>query len=65
MLLPCNMRETLLGGEEDKIPDDCNYDKNELIKYLGPLRMLIWKNVGRFELDEYGEGRISKESVIT
>ena len=48
MLLPCNMKETMLGGKEDAIPEDCNYDRDELIKYLGPLRMLIWKNVGRF-----------------
>ena len=26
MLVPCGMRETLLGGTEDRIPEDCNYD---------------------------------------
>ena len=27
--------------------------------------MLIYQNVGRFQLDEYGEKRIVKESVVT
>ena len=27
--------------------------------------MLIYKNVGRFSLDEYGEKRIDKDSVVT
>ena len=26
-LLPCNMRETIIGGSEDRIPSDCNYDQ--------------------------------------
>lgn len=26
MLLPCNMKLTLLGGTEDRIPEDCNWD---------------------------------------
>ena len=26
MFLPCSMRETLIGGKEDRIPDDCNYN---------------------------------------
>ena len=65
MLLPCNMRETLLGGTEDRIPADCNWEKDELIKYLGPLRMLTYKNVGSFQLDEFGHDRVIKESTMT
>ena len=34
MLLPCNMKETMLGGEVDRIPDECNWDRKKLIKYL-------------------------------
>lgn len=37
MLLPCNMKESLLSSSTDKIPDDCNYDQGELLKYLGPI----------------------------
>ena len=48
MLLPCNMKETLIGGTEDRIPEDCNWDRDELLKYLGPLRLLIYNNMGSF-----------------
>ena len=65
MLLPCNMKETLLGGKEDRIPEDCNWDRNELTKYLGPIRMLIYSNVETLQLDEFGEDRVIKESKIT
>ena len=27
ILLPCATRETALGGEEDRIPEDCNRDQ--------------------------------------
>ena len=27
--------------------------------------MLIWKNVGSFQLDEFGNERVQKESLIT
>lgn len=51
MLLPCMMKETMLGGKVDRIPDECNWDRDELVKYLGPLSMLIYKNEGSFQLD--------------
>ena len=35
-----------------------------MIKYLGPLQILIYRNAGRFQLDEYGENRIIKESIL-
>ena len=41
MFLPCNMKESLLGHHvnlsPDRIPADCNYDRDELLKYLGSL----------------------------
>ena len=42
ILWPCGIKETNYGGEKDNIPDDCNYDKQEMVDYLGPLKMLIW-----------------------
>ena len=48
MFLPCGQSELWIGGKEKRIPDDCNYDRDELIKYLGPLQMLMYENVGRF-----------------
>ena len=52
MLLPCNMDNKLLGGSADGIPKDCNWDKDKLIDYLGPLNMVIYKNSAGFSLDE-------------
>ena len=26
-MVPCSMRETNIGGTEDRIPEDCNYNK--------------------------------------
>ena len=65
MLMPCGSDDTLYGGIEPRIPDDCNFDRQKMLDYLGPLQMLIWKNVGRFQLDEFGNRRIQKESVVT
>ena len=47
MLLPCNMK---LGDftEDHRIPENCNRDKEELIKYLGPIQMLVYRNIGSF-----------------
>ena len=35
MMVPCGLRETIIGGIEDRVPEDCNYDKEALIEYLG------------------------------
>ena len=34
MMVPCGLRETTIGGTEDRVPEDCNYDKEALIEYL-------------------------------
>ena len=31
MMVPCGMRETIIGGTEDRVPEDCNYDREALI----------------------------------
>ena len=49
MFLPCNQRESLLSSTEDKIPEDCNFERDELMQYLGPIQMLIYSNTGRFQ----------------
>ena len=54
MLLPCGQPETNIGGAVDRIPDDCEFDRNKLIEYLGPLQMLIYHNYGDFNINEYG-----------
>ena len=31
VFMPCGTRDTLFGGKEDRIPDDCNFDREKLI----------------------------------
>lgn len=35
MVLPCAVMETEIGGKEDRIPKNCNRDKEKLAEYLG------------------------------
>ena len=69
MFLPCGMKESLLGHHidisPDRIPDDCNFDRDEMLKYLGSLQMIIWSNSASFQLDAYGAESITKESQVT
>ena len=51
MLMPCGSLETLEGGKEDRIPDDCNYNKQAMLDYLGPLNLIVYYNTGEFQLD--------------
>jgi hypothetical protein len=48
ILNPCNYKMTLSGASEDRIPEDCNWDKQKLIDYMGPSEMLVYYNTGRF-----------------
>jgi len=65
MLTPCNFKPDINASDaENRIPEDCNWDKDKLIEYIGPSQMLLYYNVGRFQLDEFGERRIKKSSVV-
>ena len=64
MLVPCGMQETILGGTEDRIPDDCNYDKDALIEYLGSIQMMMYYNQGQFVRDAFGDESISHSSTL-
>lgn len=62
--LPCGVKETLLGGKEDRIPLSCNYDKQAAMNYIGPMQMVAYFNEGKFQLDDFGHSRIKKRSVL-
>lgn len=49
--LPCNVKETLLGGTEDRIPAKCNVDQKAAIGYVGPMQMVAIFNEGNFQMD--------------
>ena len=44
MIVPCNMRLTNFGAEDDRISPECKPDLADQIKYLGPMNMLIYYN---------------------
>ena len=64
MIVPCGMRETIIGGTEDRVPEDCNYDRDAFMKYLGSIQMLMYFNKGQFELGEFGDESVSYSSDI-
>ena len=62
------MKETALTPDlvnADSIPENCNYDHGKLIKYLGPIEMLVYSNSPGFLQDKYGDERVKKESSFT
>ena len=48
LVLPCNMKLTLIGDTEDRIPDDCIADLDKQREYLGPLNLIIAYNQSIF-----------------
>ena len=48
MYLPCHEPLTKYGGAEDRIPDDCNFNRQDFMNYLGPLKMVVYHNQGAF-----------------
>ena len=57
MATPCHTRETVLGGTEDYIRDDCVRDPEALYAYLDNMSTVAWFNYsqfkhGKFEKDE-------------
>ena len=54
------MRETQIGGTEDRIPADCNFDKKAAIDYLGELSVIVYYNNARFQQNEFGEWKIER-----
>ena len=65
MLLPCNSKNSVYYLE-DRDYEDCNDDLAKLLEYLNGLAyMVVYQNIGRFIIDEYGGSSIKKESVLT
>ena len=63
-LLPCSVRESLIGASEDRIPAKCNEDLLAAKGYVGPMSIVTYFNEGKFQLDEFGSSSIQKRSVI-
>lgn len=63
-MVPCGMTYTLYNGEEATIRDDCIYEKQKVIDYLGLLQVTAYYNDKHFHQDKYGENRLSTYSTF-
>ena len=48
VVMPCNMRNTALGGLDDNISNECVADLAAQIEYMGPMNMQTYYNTERF-----------------
>ena len=53
-----------LGYTEDKVSDECRANLQEQIDYLGPIDVLMYYNDEKYQINEYGDKSILRESVI-
>ena len=60
VVMPCNVKLTNLGADDDRISPECSGDLQEQIKYLGPMNVLVYFNQESFKQDEYGDMRIGR-----
>ena len=44
MVVPCNVKLTGYGAEDDRIPEDCNQDKQTAIDWLQSYNMVTYYN---------------------
>ena len=60
MIVPCHFKETVMGGKVDKIPPNCNRDKDKFIDYIGhaAVNLVSYYNTKEFRSDEYGQEKL-------
>ena len=62
---PCGLSETVLGGKQNNIRDDCNWNKEAAIEYIGDFNIVMYYNLGRFQPEIVGgDEPIVRSSVI-
>lgn len=64
MAVPCNLRNTEVGGTTWGIPDDCNWDQQASIDYIGDMNIAIYYNNAYFDSKMYGSEAIVRNSII-
>ena len=64
MIVPCATKLTLMGGKEDRIPEDCESDKQVTIDWLESFNIVTYYNQGLFNQGDYEEERISWNSYV-
>ena len=44
MAIPCGMRGGVNNATEDRVLDDCNWDRDKAIDYLGDINVVVYYN---------------------
>ena len=62
-VVPCHLKETLIGRKIDNIPPNCNRDKDKLANYLtSSYNLLTLYNTKEFQVDKYGAESLKNKS---
>ena len=62
-LRPCATRVTLWDGSETGGDDSCTWDEKEVKEYMSQtFNFMMYHNQQEFDPNEFGEGRIAKNS---
>ena len=60
VLVPCNYVHAEIGPTDDYVADECIADRDEQIKYLGNLRLIVYTTQQEFDQGAYGD-----EAIVT
>ena len=63
-VVPCGLSDTVLGGTDLNIRDDCNWDRDAAIEYIGDFNIVSYYNIGRFKSNEYDSEPVERTSFI-
>ena len=63
-VVPCGLSDTVLGGTDSNIRDDCNWDRAAAIEYIGDFNLVCYFNKGRFISNEYQDEPVERRSYI-
>ena len=62
---PCGLSETVLGGKQNYIREDCNWSKTAALDYVSDFNVVMYYNLGRFQPDIVGGAEpIMRSSVV-
>ena len=64
MMVPCGTSYKLADGSEAQVRDDCVWEKDAVVEYLGPLMVTAYINDVSFEQDKYEGERLNYYSTI-
>ena len=65
MVVPCAVKLTLIGGKEDRIPPECEMNREKSMSWFQNFNIVTYYNQGRFLQDLYNEDRITWKSYTT